>query len=210
MSKMIGRIGLWSTGVICMVLICVKMIVPVIETELINSENYQMTPELKTGDVIEQSVTLKREGLNSIGVAFAYAENTQDASKVLVQIVADEEPLVQSVMQVNLIPNQSFTTFKVSGNLGDTLTLRITNISEKDFNTQFALLYTDSQVRMLDHVSQYEINNQMHQGQLISQYSYKAGYDYYEAFSAVFWVFLMCIILENVLLKKCKEEHDEN
>ena len=86
--------------------------------------------------------------------------------------------------------------------MGDKLTLRITNISEEETNTQFSLLYTDSPVRMLEHVSQFEINDQEYPGQLITQYVYRTGYDFYKALSVVFFVFLICMTLETALFKK--------
>lgn len=211
MGKMIGRIGLWILGLICMALVCVKMVHPIVETELINSENYLITSGLKAGDVLEQSITLQRDGLKSIDVAFVYEGDVPDECKALVEVVMGEEVLMQSVVQVNLMPNQSLTTFDISeGSIGDKLSLRITNISEEDSNTNFSFLYTDSSIRMLEHVTQYEINNQAQEGQLISQYTYRMGYDYYTALSVAFLVFLICIMLETVLLKKCKENHYEN
>lgn len=186
--------------------VCMKMIHPITETELINSEKYLVTPELKVGDVLEQSITLQREGLSSIDVAFVYGDSISDECKALVEIVSNEEILMQSTVQVNLLPNQTLTPFETSGvKSGNELTLRITNISEKQPGTQFSLLYTDSSVRMFDNVIQFKVNNQMQKGQLISQYTYKTGYDYYRALSMMFGIFLVCMTLESVLLKNCKE-----
>lgn len=202
MGKMIGRIGLWILGLICMALVCVKMVHPIVETELINSENYLITSGLKAGDVLEQSITLQREGLKSIDVAFVYEGDVPDECKALVEVVMGEEVLMQSVVQVNLMPNQSLTTFEISeGSIGDKLSLRITNISE-EANSQFSFLYTDSQIRMLEYVTQYEINNQAQEGQLISQYTYRVGYDYYKALSVMFWVLIICITLDSIY-KNC-------
>lgn len=192
-----------------MVLTCVKMIHPITEKELINSEKYLVTPEVKPGDVLEQTITLQREGLDTIEVAFVFEENLQDACKALVEIVSGEEVLMKSVIQVNLMPDRCLTPFLISGGYLDELTVRITNISEEDTDMSFSLLYTDSGVRMLDHVTQFKINNQIQKGQLISQYTYNVGWDYYEALSVMFWIILICMALEKVLLKNSKENSYE-
>ena len=203
MSKSIGKIGLWLVGLICMIFVCVKMIRPITETELINSENYLITPELKAGDVIEQTVTLQKKNLKAIEVAFVFEEDTQEVCKALVEIMTGEKVLTQSVVQVNLLPNMSLTPFEVSGaDIGDELTLRITNISEEGIDNPFSLLYTDSRVRMLGHVTLFEINGQKQQGQLITQYVYRTGYEFYGALSVVFFLFLMCMTLETAFFKK--------
>ena len=206
MIKRIGRISIWGIGLICMVFVCMKMVHSITEKELINSEKYLITSELKSGDVLEQSITLQREGLSSIDVAFVYGDSISDECKALVEIVSDGEVLTQSTVQVKSLPNQTLTSFDIlRGGCGGKLTLRITNVSEKQSENQFSLLYTDSKVRMFDNVTQFKINNQTQEGQLISQYTYKTGYDYYKAISVVFWIFLICMILESVLLRKCKE-----
>ena len=110
MSKAIGRMVLWLVGALCITLICVKNIYPVTETELINSENYLVTSELNKGDMIEQSITLQRVGLEAVEVAFVYGGNTTDECKALIEILANEKVLMQSVVQVNLMPNQNLTT----------------------------------------------------------------------------------------------------
>ena len=210
MIKRIGRISIWGIGLICMVFVCMKMVHPITEKELINSEKYLITSELKSGDVLEQSITLQREGLSSIDVAFVYGDSISDECKALVEIVSDGEVLTQSTVQVKSLPNQTLTSFDILRGCGGKLTLRITNVSEKQSENQFSLLYTDSKVRMFDNVTQFKINNQTQEGQLISQYTYKTGYDYYTALSVAFLVFLICMTLETVLLKKCKENHYEN
>lgn len=203
MSKSIGKIGLWLVGLICMIFVCGKMIHPITETELINSENYLITPQLKAGDFLEQTITLQKKNLEAIEIAFVFEEGTQDACKALVEVAANEKVLMQSIVQVNLMPNMSLTSFEVSGaDIGDELTLRITNISEQEENTQFSLLYTDSQVRMLHHVTPFEINEEEYQGQLITQYVYRAGYDFYKALTVTFFIFLICMTLEAALFKR--------
>ena len=97
MNKSIGKIGLWLVSLICMILVCGKMIHPITETELINSEKYLITPKLAAGDVIEQSITLQKENLKSIEIAFVFEENTQNACKALVEIASGEKVLTQSI-----------------------------------------------------------------------------------------------------------------
>lgn len=210
MKKKVGRISLWVIGCICIVVVCVKMIQPVTEKELINSENYLVTTMLEAGDVLEQSIALQREGLCMVEVAFVFETDISDECKALVEIISGGEMLAQSMVQVNLLPNNTLTPFKIPRDIGDEVTLRITNVSEKRSDAQFSLLYTDSSVRMFGNVSMYELNGQPQQGQLISQYTYKVGYDYYKAFSTAFGILLICMALESVLFKIRKEFRYEN
>lgn len=202
MSKCVGRIFLWISGVVCMVLICVKMIQPIMEQELINSEKYLVTPELHQGDVLEQSITLEKAGLSQIEAAFVYAENLSADSKAMIEIVSDNALISKSIVSVRELPYQTLTVFKADGEVGDQVTLRISNVSEGETNTQFALLYTDNDLRFFENVSLYELNGEAQSGQLISRYTYQVGYDYYMALTTVFFLVMMCMAIDAIIFKK--------
>ena len=202
MSKCVGRIFLWISGVVCMVLICVKMIQPIMEQELINSEKYLVTPELHQGDVLEQSITLEKAGLSQIEAAFVYAENLSADSKAMIEIVSDNALISKSIVSVRELPYQTLTVLKADGEVGDQVTLRISNVSEGETNTQFALLYTDNDLRFFENVSLYELNGEAQSGQLISRYTYQVGYDYYMALTTVFFLVMMCMAIDAIIFKK--------
>ena len=185
-----------------MALVASKMIQPIVEQDLINSEKYLMTPELKKGDVLEQMITLEKEGLSQIEVAFAYAENIAADSKALIEIVSENEMISQVTVPVQELPYQTLTGFKADGEVGKQVTLRISNVSEHETNTQFTLLYTDNDLRFFENVSLYEVNGEAQTGQLISRYTYQVGYEYYMALTTVFFMFLICMALDAVILKK--------
>lgn len=185
-----------------MVLICVKMIQPIMEQELINSEKYLVTPELHQGDVLEQSITLEKAGLSQIEAAFVYAENLSADSKAMIEIVSDNALISKSIVSVRELPYQTLTVFKADGEVGDQVTLRISNVSEGETNTQFALLYTDNDLRFFENVSLYELNGEAQSGQLISRYTYQVGYDYYMALTTVFFLVMMCMAIDAIIFKK--------
>lgn len=191
--------AIWLLAFCLMIFLFVRKLTPVYTQESLNSFYFTTTPALRPGDALTQNFTPTQDKLYSIDIAFSYDETISDDAVARISLLCGSEVLLDQVLNINVCPNNAFLTLYTDllGCAGDTLTLRIENISDSSIppaNTAFSLMATDRAYLYLDNTEDYYFQNLSQNARILCRFSYQTGYSYYQALTYAFWVFLLALI----------------
>ena len=208
MKKSVLRVVLWVFTIGLSTTVIFTQRERVIVQELINAEVYLTTEQIKSGENYKWTFTTSNRNLSGIEVAFVYGETEEKDYPALIEVFCDDNIVAREELNLVNCPNGSFYQLEIPEIIeqdGMPITIRITNLSKKDADTRFSLLYTDNEYRYLDNVEQYCLNDIEMEGQLISRYTYETSYEYYRALTIVFEIVLLIVVLDGFLKqpKKC-------
>lgn len=202
LSRKIFLAVLWAFLCCGIFVVFKKEVTPDISIDSLTVSYPQETISLLPGDYIEQDIYWNKSSLESIDIAFSYAEDVFPDTQVMISVFRDGDLIAKQPLRLTSLPNGSYLNFYLGQTncAGSTFTIHIENESE-DPSSAFCLLSTDNEQYYLDTVSDYRYDDQLQNTRLLCQMYYCSSYSYYKAFAMISWLLLAGIALTGIVLR---------